>query len=89
MLKEFPTDAVVLFEHDIESCGCHFETKVSILKNFPENVLCPACLDKVVEHKTEAIKELGEILEKYIAAKARLESDFNLKIIDGPIRFNS
>ena len=80
-LNKHQTDTWITFEHDIGACGCKFETRVGILKDFPERVICPGCPAKENENRTRALKELGHAAAKFLELKAALERDFNFKIV--------
>lgn len=84
-LNEHRTDTWLTFEHDIGACGCKFETRVSMLKDFPERIICPGCPAVENQQKTKLLKELGNTAAKFLELKATLERDFNLKIVGGII----
>lgn len=69
------------FQHDIGGCGGQFQTRLSMLRDFPEKVVCPSCLMSENEKRTRAMKTFGEAAVNFYTAKGALERDFKLKII--------
>lgn len=80
--KNTKPDTWVTFEHSIGGCGGHFQTRLSMLRDFPEKVLCPGCPSSLNDDKIDALRAFGNAATDLIAAKNVLEKAFSLKLLD-------
>ena len=84
-LDKNQTDTRLIFEHDIAGCGCKFETRIGMLKDFPEKVVCPGCPAQENENRVRVLKEFGHTAAKLLELKVSLDRDFNFKLINSII----
>ena len=84
-LSKNQTDTWLTFEHNFGGCGGKFETRVSMLKDFPERVVCPGCPAVENQERTRVLQEFGYAADKFLELKVILERDYNLKLISGVI----
>ena len=69
------------FRHNIGVCESEFETKLSIICDHPEKVICPGCIVGTNNNRTAAIKRFGQALSDFLAARQDLESNFNFELV--------
>lgn len=73
------------FHHDFGGCGAHFQTRVAMMHDFPERVVCPACrADMKAEERVAAMKRMSVAITELMAAKEDLEKRFSLRIVKFP-----